>query len=78
MFTRYFGPAAHVELAPDMAFLLGPQTRPREALYDIVWIARTDQERASDQTEIAARLSSQGAEKYVLPRFPDGVESISW
>ena len=74
MFTRYFGQTAQVELAPDMAFMLGPQPRPREPLYDIVWIARTDQERANDQTEVAARLSSQGAEKYVLPRFPDGVE----
>jgi pyruvyl transferase EpsO len=74
MFTRYFGPTARVELAPDMAFMMGPQSRPREPLYDIVWIARTDQERANDQTEVAARLSSQGAEKYVLPRFPDGVE----
>ena len=74
MFTRYFGPAARVESAPDMAFLLGPQTRACEPVYDIVWIARTDQERASDQTEIAARLASQGAEKYVLPRFPDRVE----
>jgi exopolysaccharide biosynthesis predicted pyruvyltransferase EpsI len=74
MFARYFGPTARVELALDMAFLLGSQSRPREPLYDIVWIARTDQERADDQTEVAARLSSQGAEKYVLPRFPDGVE----
>jgi exopolysaccharide biosynthesis predicted pyruvyltransferase EpsI len=74
MFTRYFGNMARVELAPDMSFMLGPQSRPREPAYDIVWIARTDQERANDQTEVAARLSSQGAEKYVLPRFPDGVE----
>jgi pyruvyl transferase EpsO len=74
MFSRYFGATARVELAPDMAFMLGPQVRPREAQYDIVWIARTDQESTNDQTEVAARLSSQGAEKYVLPRFPDGVE----
>jgi pyruvyl transferase EpsO len=79
MFTRYLGPKAQVALAPDMSFMLGPQTRMREPLYDIVWIARTDQERADqehtgDRTEIAARLSSQGAEKFVLPRFPDGVE----
>jgi pyruvyl transferase EpsO len=74
IFARYFGDSARVELAPDMSFMLGPQPRPCEPVYDIVWIARTDRERASDQTEIAARLSSQGAEKYVLPRFPDGVE----
>jgi pyruvyl transferase EpsO len=74
MFTRYFGPIARVEPAPDMAFMLGPQSRTCDPVYDIVWIARTDQERANDQTEVAARLSSQGAEKYVLPRFPDGVE----
>ena len=74
MFSTYFGKTARVELAPDMAFMLGTQPRPREPAYDIVWIARTDQERANDLTEVAARLSSQGAEKYVLPRFPDGVE----
>jgi len=72
--SRYFGSKARVELAPDLAFMLGPQERMSDALYDVVWIARTDQERASDQTESAARLSSQGAEKYVLPRFPDGIE----
>ena len=74
MLTRYFGGTARVELAPDMAFMLGHRPRPCEPLYDIVWIARTDQDRAGDQTEIAARLASQGAEKFVLPRFSDGVE----
>ena len=73
MFVRAFGSKVRVALAPDMAFLLGEQVRPREPLYDIVWIARTDQDH-NDQTEIAARLSSQGAEKFVLPQFPDGVE----
>jgi len=72
--SRYFGPRARVELAPDMAFMLGPQTRAQEPQYDIVWLARTDQERANDQTEVAARLSSQAPEKFVLPRFPDGIE----
>jgi exopolysaccharide biosynthesis predicted pyruvyltransferase EpsI len=74
IFARAFGDGVRMELGPDMAFMLGPQSRPSEPVYDIVWIARTDQDRASDQTEIAARLSSQGAEKYVLPRFADGVE----
>jgi exopolysaccharide biosynthesis predicted pyruvyltransferase EpsI len=74
MFARAFGPKGRVELAPDMAFMLGPQIRSHEPLYDIVWIARTDQDGAGDRTEIAARLSSQGAEKFVLPRFPDRVE----
>jgi pyruvyl transferase EpsO len=72
--TRYFGSKARVELAPDLTFILGPQDRTSEPIYDVVWIARTDQERASDQTESAARLSSQAAEKFVLPRFADGIE----
>ena len=72
--SRYFGSKARVELAPDLAFMLGPQKQMSDPLYDIVWIARTDQERAGDQTESAARLSSQAAEKFVLPRFPDGIE----
>jgi pyruvyl transferase EpsO len=63
-----------VELAPDLAFMLGPQERASDPLYDIVWIARTDHDRANDQTESAARLSSQPAEKFVLPQFPDGIE----
>jgi pyruvyl transferase EpsO len=74
MLKRYLGPKARVELAPDLAFMLGPQARSREPLYDIVWIARTDQEPANDRTEAAARLSSQAAEKILLPQFPDGVE----
>ena len=57
-----------------MSFLLGPQSRPCKPLYDIVWLARTDQEHANDRTEAAARLASQAAEKIVLPKFADGVE----
>jgi pyruvyl transferase EpsO len=72
--NRYFGSGARVELAPDLAFMLGAQERMSDPRYDVVWIARTDQERNNDQTESAARLSSQAAEKFVLPRFPDGIE----
>jgi len=72
--NEHFRQHARVELAPDMSFLLGPQTRPAEPLFDIVWLARTDQERANDRTEAAARLASQAAEKIVLPKFADGVE----
>ena len=54
--------------------MLGPQARSSEPLYDVVWIARTDSARAGDQTEVAARLSSQAAEKFLLPKFADGIE----
>ena len=74
MLNRYFGSKARVEMAPDLGFMLGAQERVSDPVYDIVWIARTDQQGANDQTEAAARLSSQAAEKLVLPRFPDGVE----
>jgi exopolysaccharide biosynthesis protein PssK len=74
LLARHFGPSTRIELAPDPAFKLGPQTRTAEPAYDVVWIARTDQGRAGDQTEVAARLSSQAAEKFLLPRFPDGIE----
>jgi len=74
LLARHFGSSAHVQLAPDMAFMRGPQRRPTEPLYDIVWIARTDQARANDQTEVAARLASQSAEKFLLPSFSDGIE----
>jgi pyruvyl transferase EpsO len=66
--------SARIELAPDMSFLLGPLPRTSEPPYDIVWLARTDQEHANDRTEAAARLASQAAEKIVLPKFADGVE----
>src|SRR6266567_3137561 len=74
LFTDHFGQSARVELAPDISFMLGPQQRPTEPLYDIVWLARTDSEHANDRTEAAARLASQAAEKISLPRFADGVE----
>jgi exopolysaccharide biosynthesis predicted pyruvyltransferase EpsI len=74
MFERYFGKIARIELAPDMAFMLGRQPRNVAPVTDIVWVARTDQERSSEQTEAAARLASQPAEKYTLPAFDDGVE----
>ena len=74
LLARHFSPKARVELAPDLAFMLGPQARRAEPEYDVVWIARTDSARAGDQTEVAARLSSQAAEKFLLPRFADGIE----
>jgi pyruvyl transferase EpsO len=74
LLTRHFGPAAHVELAPDLAFMLGRQSRTAAPVYDVVWIARTDSARAGDATEVAARLASQSAEKYLLPKFADGIE----
>jgi len=74
LLARHFGPSTRIELAPDLAFMLGPQARTAAPTTDVVWIARTDQARAGDQTEVAARLSSQAAEKYVLPRYEDGIE----
>jgi pyruvyl transferase EpsO len=66
--------AARVVLAADAAFLLNERPRPAKPLYDIIWVARTDEERSDEETEAAARLSSQGAEKFELPRFPDGID----
>jgi exopolysaccharide biosynthesis predicted pyruvyltransferase EpsI len=74
LLARHFAPRARVELAPDLAFLLGPLARATAPVYDVVWIARTDSARAGDQTEVAARLASQAAEKFLLPKFPDGID----
>jgi exopolysaccharide biosynthesis predicted pyruvyltransferase EpsI len=63
-----------VEPAPDPTFMLGPRKRLTEPVYDIVWIARTDGDKANAQTEVAARLSSQAAEKFSIPGFADGIE----
>src|SRR6266566_4880432 len=49
------------ELAPPLAFMLGPQQLKVEPAYDIVWVARTGARDSS--VEAAARLSSQSAEK---------------
>lgn len=72
--ARHFGSSARIELAPDPAFLLPPRKRLAEISYDMVWIARTDGDKANEQTEVAARLSSQSAEKFSIPGFTDGVE----
>ena len=74
LLARHSGPTTRIELAPDLAFMLGRKSRTATPDYDVVWIARTDQGRAGDQTEVAARLSSQAAEKFLLPRFADGIE----
>jgi pyruvyl transferase EpsO len=60
--------------APDASVMLGMQERPVAPVFEIVWIGRTDSERANDQTEAAARLSSQSAEKFELPVLDDGIE----
>jgi pyruvyl transferase EpsO len=78
LLSEHFRQSARVELAPDMSFVLGPQLRPSKPLFDIVWLARTDQEHANDRTEAAARLASQSAEKIALPKFADGVEINPW
>jgi pyruvyl transferase EpsO len=72
--TRHFGNSTRIELAPDATFLLPPRKRIAEIAYDMVWIARTDGDKANEQTETAARLSSQSAEKFTIPGFSDGVE----
>ena len=41
LLARHSGPSTRIELAPDLAFMLGPQTRTAEPAYDVVWIART-------------------------------------
>jgi pyruvyl transferase EpsO len=74
LLTHSLPQSARVVLAPDAAFLLGEQPRAAKPLYDIVWVARTDEERSDEETESAARLSSQAAEKFELPRFADGVD----
>ncbi len=75
LLTRQLDSSARVLLGADAAFLLSAQRRPAKPLYDIVWVARTDEERSDEETEAAARLSSQTAEKFELPRFfSDGVE----
>jgi exopolysaccharide biosynthesis predicted pyruvyltransferase EpsI len=65
-------PGRRVELAPPLAFMLGPQQRKADPEYDIVWIARTG--RRDSSVEAAARLLSQSAEKLDLPEFPDGLD----
>jgi exopolysaccharide biosynthesis predicted pyruvyltransferase EpsI len=74
LLARHFSPAARVQLAPDLAFMLGKRLRMAAPVYDVVWIARTDSARAGDATEVASRLASQAAEKFLLPKFPDGIE----
>jgi pyruvyl transferase EpsO len=74
LLTRHLDSSARTALAADAAFLLGSHRRPAKPLYDIVWVARTDEERSDEETESAARLSSQAAEKFELPRFADGVD----
>lgn len=71
---HHFGTWARVELAPDPVFMLGHKPRSTEPIYDIVWIARTDGDKANAGTEVAARLSSQAAEKFSIPGFSDGIE----
>jgi pyruvyl transferase EpsO len=72
--ARIFGPSFPLRLAPDMAFALGPQARPVEPAYDILWLARTDRAANDDRAEAATRLSSQAAEKFAMPDFDDGLE----
>jgi exopolysaccharide biosynthesis predicted pyruvyltransferase EpsI len=54
--------------------MLIPRKRVAQPEYDAVWIARTDGDKANAQTEVAARLSSQAAEKFAMPGFADGIE----
>jgi exopolysaccharide biosynthesis protein PssK len=73
LLKQRIGAAAEVLLAPDPSVLIGARPRAAEPLYEVLWLARTDEAR-NDATEPAARLSTQPAEKFVLPRFDDGIE----
>lgn len=46
LIVQHFGDHAQALMAPDMAFALGPHTRVCAPSYDIVWLARTDREKA--------------------------------
>jgi exopolysaccharide biosynthesis protein PssK len=74
MLRRHFRRTVRVELAPDPSFLLQARKRSADIAYELVWIARTDGDAANDQTEIAARLASQAAEKFSIAGFNDGLE----
>jgi pyruvyl transferase EpsO len=69
LLTEHFRPYARIELAPDMSFLLGPLSRPGEPRYDIVWLARTDQEHANDRTE--GHISSIACAEKIIRLVPD-------
>jgi exopolysaccharide biosynthesis predicted pyruvyltransferase EpsI len=71
---RYFAPAAKVRMAPDMAFMLGRQTTTHEPIYDVVWLARTDEEKACGSgVEELLDLASIPEKVMSLPPFADGI-----
>jgi exopolysaccharide biosynthesis predicted pyruvyltransferase EpsI len=71
---QHFGQGAQVLLAPDMAFALGAQDRPCAPAYDVVWIARTDGERAhNNEAELAMGLSDAPVGVLDLKGFADGL-----
>jgi len=73
---RYFGAQAKVVMAPDMAFMLGPQPRILKAQFDIVWLARTDKEKAhGDGAEAVTGLSGRPLESFAIPAIGDDIAS---
>jgi exopolysaccharide biosynthesis predicted pyruvyltransferase EpsI len=71
---RHFGQRARVLMAPDMAFALGAQARQCPPAYDVVWIARTDGEKAhANEAEVATGLSEARVNMLNLNGFADGI-----
>jgi pyruvyl transferase EpsO len=74
MMSRQFGDRARILLAPDMAFALGPQQRLCAPTYDIVWIARTDGEKAHpNDPAVAAGLTDLTPSRIKPAGFADGL-----
>jgi exopolysaccharide biosynthesis predicted pyruvyltransferase EpsI len=77
LMQQYFGGTSKILLAPDMAFALGPQTPIGEPHYDVVWISRTDREKASGNAmDDLLGFAKTEEEVLTLPPFDDKITLV--
>jgi exopolysaccharide biosynthesis predicted pyruvyltransferase EpsI len=74
---RSFGRHQRIVLAPDMAFMIEPQTRPIKPAFGIVWLSRTDTEGVHGalipETVKPQKLRKQNID---LGSYDDGIATV--
>jgi pyruvyl transferase EpsO len=78
MFERYFGRLCARRAGARHGLHAGPQQRPREALVDIVWVARTDSGAHREQTEAAQDSPRRRPRSLLCRRSMTASRSMPW
>jgi pyruvyl transferase EpsO len=75
---KFFGSHCEIVMAPDMAYMLGPQRRNGTPKFDVLWLSRTDSEGVhGGNIAKAVNLPDLAQVTANLGQFADGIETVA-